>query len=139
MRRFFIELLKHLYVIMKIHYKETAAFQKDLKKLLKKFRTLTEDLETAKKNALELFHLRKIDNKSVFPVPNFYNSDFQIYKLKKFACKSLKGRGVKSGIRVIYAFFPKEMKIIFIEIYFKANKPNMDYERAENFLKTITL
>ena len=40
-----------------------------------------------------------------------------IIKVKKIACKSLKGRGVNSGLRLIYAHFPKEEKMIFIERY----------------------
>lgn len=29
----------------------------------------------------------------------------KIYKAKKFACRSLKGKGVQSGVRVIYVYF----------------------------------
>lgn len=32
----------------------------------------------------------------------------EIYKARKFACKLLKGRGGKSGIRIIYAYFKDE-------------------------------
>jgi len=31
----------------------------------------------------------------------------------------MKGRGGRSGIRIIYAYFPDEQKIEFIEIYHK--------------------
>ncbi len=33
-----------------------------------------------------------------------------IIKVKKMACKALKGRGVNSGLRLIYAHFPDEQK-----------------------------
>jgi hypothetical protein len=119
----------------KIEYGETDVFQKDLKKLLKKFRTLEEDLETAKRNAIELYHLKLIDNRSVFPIPNFCNEEIQICKIKKFACKALKGCGVMSGIRVIYAFYSATLKVDFIEIYFKGEKENEDFERIKEYLK----
>lgn len=119
----------------KIEFGETDVFQKDLKKLLKKFRTLGDDLETAKRNAIELYHLKRIDNRSVFPIPDFCNEEVQICKIKKFACKALKGRGVMSGIRVIYAFYPATFKVEFIEIYFKGEKENEDFERIKEYLK----
>lgn len=119
----------------KIEYGETDVFRKDVKKLLKKFRTLEEDLETAKRNAIELYHLKRIDNRSVFPIPNFCTEKIQICKIKKFACRSLKGRGVMSGIRVIYAFYPTTFKVDFIELYFKGEKENEDFERIKEYLK----
>jgi hypothetical protein len=36
---------------------------------------------------------------------------------KKLACRSLKGKGVASGIRVIYAYFEQEDVIELVEIY----------------------
>jgi hypothetical protein len=54
--------------------------------------------------------------------------------LKKIACKALKGRGVNSGLRLIYAYFPDEQKITFIELYHKNDKENEDRSRiTENF------
>ena len=90
----------------KISYNETQSFGKEFKKRQKKFRTLPDDFKVAQENAIELFHLRNIDNQSVELIPGFKHDKFQVYKLRKFACKSLKGRGVKSGIRIIYAFLP---------------------------------
>ena len=49
-----------------------------------------------------------------------------IIKVKKIACKSLKGRGVNSGLRLIYAYFPDEQKITFVEIYHKNDKEMED-------------
>lgn len=68
----------------KIEYVATDVFEKDLKRLLKKFRTLEDDLETAKRNAIELYHLRDIDNRSVFLIPEFCSEQILICKLKKF-------------------------------------------------------
>ena len=48
---------------------------------------------------------------------------------------SLKGKGVNSGIRVIYAYFNEEDKIVFIEIYYKGDKENEDKERIVEFFK----
>ena len=119
----------------KIEYNSTDTFQKDLKKLLKKFRTLEEDLEVAKRNAIELFHCEKLNAQAIFAIQNFCSEEIQVYKIKKFACKSLKGRGSQSGTRIIYAFHSKTYKVDFIEIYFKGEKETEDRERIKNYLK----
>ncbi len=117
-----------------ISYEQTAEFQKDFKKLLKKYRSLEEDLELAKRAAIELFHLQKINNLSVFPIPGFCSEEILVCKIKKFACRALKGRGSKSGIRVIYTFHINTQHVDFLEIYFKGEKENEDRERIKNYL-----
>ena len=109
---------------------ELAEFKKDLKILLKKYRTLNDDLEVVKR-VLEVtpdekppFSFR-IDNLGL---------ETCIIKVKKIACKALKGRGVNSGLRLVYAHFPDEQKITFIELYHKNEKENEDKTRIlENF------
>ena len=118
-----------------MNYEKTKEFARDLKKL-KKFPSLTDDLSVAKKNAIELFHLKNVDNRGIFEIQGVGNiDDLKFYKIKKFACKSLQGRGVKSGIRVIYAYIPNEQKIVFLEIYFKAKQKNENRQRITDFIK----
>lgn len=52
-----------------------------------------------------------------------------VYKAKKFACRSLKGKGVNSGIRIIYAYFENEDRIELVEIYYKGDKENENRDR----------
>ncbi|MFA5349002.1 MAG: hypothetical protein WC309_01370 [Candidatus Paceibacterota bacterium] len=118
-----------------IKYIFTTSFEKDLKRLLRKFRTLEEDLKVAKRDAIELYHLKKIDNESIELVPGFCNDEILICKLRKFACKALKGRGNKSGIRIIYAYHIDAETIDFIEIYFKGEKEKEDSARIKEYLR----
>jgi hypothetical protein len=104
-------------------------FEKDLKKLLKRFRTLEDDLDNFIKTELNLYHKLKIDNKGIFPIPGLLFHDPTVFKAKIFACRSLKGRGVQSGIRVIYSYFEKIDSIELVEIYYKGDKENEDRER----------
>ena len=104
-------------------------FDKDIKKLLKKFRTLEEDLDIFVKTELMLYHKLKKDNKGIFQIPGLGIENPRIYKAKKFACRSLKGKGVQSGIRVIYGYSEKQDKIELIEIYHKGDKENEDRDR----------
>jgi mRNA-degrading endonuclease YafQ of YafQ-DinJ toxin-antitoxin module len=109
---------------------ELDEFKKDLKSLLKKYKTLNEDLEILKK-VLEVvpderppFSFR-IDNLGL---------ETCVVKVKKIAYKALKGRGVNTGLRLIYAYFEKEQKITFIELFHKNNKENEDKQRIlKNF------
>lgn len=119
-----------------MNYEETEKFVRDFKKLLKKFSSLDDDLDINKKYRIELFHIKNIDSRSIFEIQGVGNSaGLQFFKVKKFQCKSLKGRGAKSGIRVIYAYFPAEQKIVFVEIYFKAKQENENRQRIADFLK----
>jgi mRNA-degrading endonuclease YafQ of YafQ-DinJ toxin-antitoxin module len=103
-------------------------FNKDVKILLKKYRTLHDDLDVVKR-VLEImpderppFSFR-IDNLGL---------ETCIIKVKKIACKALKGKGVNSGLRLIYAYFPEEQKIVFVELYHKNEQENEDRERIMN-------
>lgn len=121
-----------------MNYDETDEFARDFKKLLKKFKSLADDLETAKKNAIELFHLQEIDNKGIFEIQAAGNTDeLKFFKIKKFACKSLPGRGVRSGIRITYAYFSSEQRIVFLEVYFKAKQENENRTRISNFISSL--
>ena len=113
-----------------------AEFEKDIKKLSKKrFLTLEEDLEVFIEKQLQLFHKLHIDNKGLFLIPDLGMSYPKIYKAKKFACKSLKGKGVASGIRVIYAYFDKEDEdtVELVEIHYKGDKENEDRDRISRY------
>lgn len=100
-------------------------FKRDLKKLLKRFRSLNYDIEVLK-TYLEEFPegFKPI----IFPISNL-GIDHKIFKVKKFHCRSLKGKGANSGIRIIYSYLESERKIEFIEIYRKSNKKNHNKER----------
>lgn len=104
-------------------------FDKDFKKLAKRFKTLNDDIETFINKQLKLTHKLGVDNKGVAPISDLGIEIPKVYKAKKFACKALKGRGGMSGIRIIYAYHESEDVIEFIEIYFKGDRANEDKKR----------
>jgi hypothetical protein len=104
-------------------------FERDLKRLKKRFRALDEDLETVLKAQVALYHKLGIDIEGIFRVPGLPFQAPEIYKVKKFACRALKGRGAASGIRLIYAHFGDEDAIELVELYFKGDKENEDRGR----------
>ncbi|MCP5053962.1 MAG: hypothetical protein GY940_42735 [bacterium] len=113
---------------------DTDPFKKDLKKLLKRFRSLEDDLKVFIDAQLKLFHKIHIDNDGIKQITGLEKEYPKVYKATKFACKSLKGKGAKSGIRIIYAYFEEEDTVEFIEIYYKGNKENEDKKRIKKYL-----
>jgi mRNA-degrading endonuclease RelE of RelBE toxin-antitoxin system len=107
-------------------------FDRDLKKLLKRFRTLEEDLRVFIRTGLAMYHRTpREDYGGIVQITDLQIESPRIYKVRKFACKALKGRGVQSGIRITYAHFEEEDRIEFVEIYFKGDKENEDRERIK--------
>jgi len=112
-------------------FEEIQPYKKDLKELSKKYKTLQDDLELVKRvlefspDARPPFSFQ-IDNLGI---------ESCIIKVKKIACRSLKGRGVNSGLRLVYAYFPNQPKIVFIELYHKNNKENEDRERIVSYFR----
>jgi len=111
-------------------FEELTEFKKDIKKISKKYRSISEDIEVVKK-VLEV-------NPNERP-PFSYRIDGLgiescIIKVKKIASKSFKGKGVNSGFKIIYAHFEKEERIVLIEVYHKSEKEIEDKKRIlDNF------
>jgi len=108
-------------------------FERDIRKLAKRFRTIEDDLNIFVETELNLFHKLNIDNNGIFRITGLPFDNPAVYKVKKFACRSLKGKGVHSGIRVIYAYYREMDRIELIEIYYKADKENEDRDRIKEY------
>jgi hypothetical protein len=127
-----------------MEFETLKEFDKDKKRLVKRYRSIPDDLETVKQ-VLELMP----DERPPFSYRiNNLGIETCIIKVKKIACKSLKGKGVNSGLRLVYAYFKDQNievdnsvdkqtndeiidkeKIVFIELYHKSDKENEDRER----------
>jgi mRNA-degrading endonuclease RelE of RelBE toxin-antitoxin system len=100
-------------------------YEKDLKRLAKKYRTLTGDIATVCKvlairpNAAPPFSYR-IEGLGLSSC---------VIKVKKIASDSFKGKGKQSGFRLVYAYFEAEARIVLIELYHKNEKETEDRER----------
>ena len=128
----------------RMEFDELQEFKKDLKKLSKRYKSLPEDLETIKK-------VLKVNPKARPPFS--FNIDGLgikdgVIKVKKIACKSLKGKGVNTGLRLVYAHFQKDLeeckndgivmdkeKIIFVELYHKNDKAKENKERILKYFE----
>jgi len=112
----------------------TAGFEKELKKLVKRFRTLEQDLGIFINAQLIALHLLHEDNGGVKQITGLDKPFPPVFKAKKFACRSLKGKGAQTGIRVIYAYFAEEQRVDLLEVYFKGDQENEDRARLNTYL-----
>jgi mRNA-degrading endonuclease RelE of RelBE toxin-antitoxin system len=113
-----------------MEFETLPEYEKDLKQLLKKYRTLRTDMKDVQK----VLSVRP----DAHP-PLSFNIDGLglstcVIKLKKIASDSFRGKGTNSGFRLIYAFFQEEQRIVFVELYHKGDKENEDRQRIlKNF------
>ena len=112
-------------------FEELDEFKKDVRHLLKKYRTLEDDIKVLK--------LDLTDEPGEHPPFSYriegLGIESCVIKVKKIACRALKGRGVNSGFRLVYAYFEDESRIVFVEFYFKADKEKEDRDRIKKHFK----
>jgi mRNA-degrading endonuclease RelE of RelBE toxin-antitoxin system len=113
-------------------------FERDLKGLARRFRTIEEDLALLLRAQIMPFHKLGVDNRGVVRISGLPFLEPRIYKVRKFACRSLKGRGANSGLRLIYAYFEQNDRVELIEIYFKGDKENEDRKRIIGLYAEVT-
>jgi len=111
-------------------FNETNEFQKDFKKLQKKYKSLKEDLNNFKKVISKI----PLGTSKHFVILT-QRSLVKIIKAR-FFCRYLKG----SSLRVVYSYHNDTDTIEFIEfieLYFKGDKENHDMSRVKNYLLKI--
>lgn len=108
-----------------MHFEELPEFKRDLKTLLKKYKSLSDDLEVLKQVLAAHPNERPPFNYRI----NHLGIQSCVIKVKKIACKSLKGRGVNTGFRLIYAHIPENRQAVLIEMYHKKDKDDEDKKR----------
>ena len=114
-----------------ITFQRIEEFEKELLKLKRKYRSLETDLSLLEKVIREQ-PAGFSDN--IVPISGLGLSRSSVFKVRKFRCQSLKGKGNQSGIRIIYGFKNDRPDLIyFVEIYFKADKEIENKERIKKY------
>lgn len=110
-----------------IHFNQLPEFERELKKLSKKYRSLPYDLKDfegiIKNNPCGI-------GKSFVIIHSSPNC--KIIKAR-LACESLQNR----NIRLIYAYHKDKIEFMYIELYFKGEKENEDHERIKRYLESL--
>lgn len=106
-------------------FSQLPEFEKELKKLSKKYPTLVYDVEDIKP-ILESNPTGIGKNFTIIAT----SEKTKIVKVR-LHCESLRARTV----RIIYAYHKEEIKFMYIEIYYKGDKENEDRERVKEYLE----
>lgn len=100
-------------------------FEKELKKLSKKYPTLPTDIEDIKPILLES-NTGIGKNFTIIKAAD----NIQIVKVR-ILCESLRAR----TIRLIYAYHANKIEFMYLEVYFKGNKENENRDRIEEYIR----
>ncbi len=109
------------------NFKWTPEFEKEYRRLKKKFRSLDDDLAAFEKVL------------SVYPTgvgvkfTILHHADSVKIVKGRLACRALRD----SSLRIIYAWQEDAITFVYIEIYHKADKENEDRERIKSWLKEL--
>jgi len=106
------------------HFNALAEFEKEFKRMRKKYRTLDDDLEKFKK--ILIAAPTGIGKNFVI----VYSSQTVKIIKARMACRALRDR----SLRIVYSYFEQDQRIEFIEIYFKGEKENEDRGRIKEYL-----
>jgi hypothetical protein len=102
-------------------------FEKEFSKLLKKYRSLNDDIKTFERFILE----NPTGSGKNFTI---IRSEENVKIIKaRMACRSLNNR----NIRIIYAYHDNTFEFMYIEIYFKGDKANEDRKRIEEYISNL--
>lgn len=104
------------------HFKRTPEFERDLKKLLKKFRTLEDDINTIEKV------LRGAPEGIGTNFVTLHTTDTYLVVKARLACRALRG---ERALRLMYAYHKNTVTFYHIELYHKANQANQDKGRID--------
>jgi len=112
-------------------FKEVPEFAKDVKKLSKKYRHFDKDFERFKKALNASLPDHPAGATRIAGLGHSIKAP--IYKVRKFRSLDFKGRGAKSGFRIIYACVPGDDCITFIEAYHKNKQQNENRDRIYEY------
>ena len=124
-----------------MNFSETAEFQKDVKRVAKKWRSIPGDIDASKVYISPLYEKLDKDVSVELYRQAFFSGkraavllageDFEIIKMR-LDCESL---GTNSKIRIIFVAVKTEDTIEFVELYAKNEKDREDKKRFAQYVK----
>ncbi|MFI3330676.1 MAG: hypothetical protein R3Y38_02605 [Rikenellaceae bacterium] len=116
---------------MSVSVERLPEFEKDLKQLRKKYKTIDDDVAVVEKVLIVAPSARAPFSFQI----DALGLETCVIKVRKIASKSFKGRGAMSGFRLIYAHFESEDRVVLIELYHKNDKEKEDRQRIKSNFK----
>lgn len=126
-----------------MNFEQTPEFQKDIKRLAKKWRSLPKDIEAAQRDLVPLYVAQEgIDIKRLRET--FFNGKRATILEIINGCEVVKMRldvaslGTNSKVRIVFIAVVAEGRIMFVELYAKNEKDREDTRRIERCLKELS-
>lgn len=111
----------------------TKSFIKDLKGIKKSHKSITKDFDRFLKSLLDAeqsYGAVRVSNLG----ENYSNTP--VWKVKAFRCSEMKGKGNRSGFRIIYIEYDKSL--IFVQFYYKdSDRTNHDSRLIKDTLDRL--
>ena len=117
------DLKRHRYENMS-HFKRTPQFEKDLKKLSKKYPSLSNDIADFE----QILRVFPTGNGKNFTILH-HSEQVKLVK-SRLTCTSSRDK----SMRIIYAYHSEGIEFVYLELYFKGDKENEDRGRIEEYL-----
>lgn len=114
-----------------MNFDERPEFQKELKQLGKKYKSLPEDL----REFCKVVSVAPLGNSKHFhTITNVNAQTVSLFIVKaRLFCRYLKG----ASLRIVYCYFEQEQRFEFIELYHKSDKKNENRNRIDNYLESV--
>lgn len=109
------------------NFNSLPEFDKDKKRLVKKFPSVPEDL----RSFAEILQIAPTGIGKNFTIVHA-GVDVQVVKAR-LACRTLKNR----SLRVVYAYHKEQITFMYIELYAKNDKNNEDRQRIQKYLDSL--
>lgn len=106
------------------HYDALPEFEKEFNRLLKKYKTLGDDLKKIKQ-VLASYPTGVGKNFVII-----HSAEAVKIVKARMACRALRDH----SLRIIYAYVEQEQRIEFLEVYYKGDKENEDRGRIMEYL-----
>ena len=117
-----------------MEFKQTAKFARNFKKLMKKYKTLAQDLarwQNLISKQIGFITTNPTTHHSL--LRSSHNRQVFVFK-SRFHCRYLRG----SSLRIIYFYFASKQEFLLVEIFFKGEKENEDRQEWERVWEEVT-
>ena len=111
-----------------MEFANTPEFQKDLKRLRKKYRSLNQDIAVVKQ---AIAALPTGDGSKHWVVKNKVE-DTYVMKMRMM-CRSVKG----AQFRLVYGYNQKTVTVLCLELYYKGDQVRETSDRIDEYLKRV--
>ena len=106
-------------------------YLRDLKRLSRRFRGLDEDIRLFVEKPLTHFLRGEPVAGRNERVAGLGFECPVVHAAERIACRALRGRGSNSGLRLVFAWFPKDDRLELVELHFKAGQDIEDKARVK--------